>query len=334
MRTPPPAVNFAIAGSGAYLPSRVVSAEELGSLANVPGGCLAAKYGIRQRHYAGPEETSSRMAAAAAQEALDEAGWAPGQFDVLIAACGVMEQPIPTTAVLVQRELGLGHSGIPAFDVNATCLSFLLAFDRVLAGFALGEWRRALVVSADIASAALDYSDPEASVLFGDGAVAFALEADGPHRRLANAFATFGEAADACRLEAGGTRLRPHGDIDTFLAASRFAMDGSAVFRATSRRFPAFLDSFLAKAGVGLAEIDCIIPHQASAAALEHLRRAFPGGGTRMVDVYADTGNIIAASLPYALHTARARGWTQPGTLGLLIGSGAGISLGGAIVRW
>ena len=327
--------RFNIAGTGAYLPRRVVTAAELAAKCRLSECDLVRRFGIVQRHWAeGGDETSSAMGAAAAQAALADAGWEAGSLDVIVGACGVMEQPIPGTSVLIQRRLGLGCSGVPAFDVNATCLSFLMAFDRVLAGFALGEWRRALVVSADIASAALDFSDPEASVLFGDGAVAVALEAGGSHDRLALALRTYGEAADACRLEAGGTRLRPHGDLDGFLARSRFDMDGPAVFRATSRRFPAFLADLLDRAQIEAADIDQVIPHQASAAALEHLKRSLPDGHARTVDVYATVGNQIATSMPFALHVARREGRLRAGGVGLLIGTSAGISLGGAVIRW
>lgn len=326
--------SFAVAGSGVYLPERVVPAAELDVLTNQPPGSTAARFGVHQRRWADAAETSSFMAASAAQAALAQAGWDPATLDVILGACGVMEQPIPGTSVLVQRRLGLGSSGIPAFDINATCLSFLLALDRVLAGFALGEWRRALIVSADIASAALDFRDPEASVLFGDGGAAIALEAGGPHCRLAHRFRSYGDAADACRLEAGGTRLRPEPDVAAFLARAKFQMDGRAVFRATSRRFPQFLDALLTSAGVAADELHCIVPHQASAAALEHLKRAIPDGAGKTVDIYADIGNQIATSLPFALHVARERGLLRAGEHTLLIGSAAGISLGGAVLRW
>jgi len=324
--------SFGIAGSGTYLPRRVVLASDLDVLTAQPPGSTSTRFRVGQRHWADSDETSSFMAAAAADTALAEAGWARDSIDVIVGACGVMEQPIPGTSVLVQRRLGLGSSGIPAFDVNATCLSFLLALDHVLAGFALGRWRRALIVSADVASAALDFSDPEASVLFGDGAAAIALEAGGPHQRLAYRFSTYGDAADACRLEAGGTRVRPEPDFDAFLARARFRMDGNAVFRATSRPFPTFLQALLDDAGVSASDIVTAVPHQASAAALEHLRRAIPA--TQVVDIFAEVGNQIATSLPFALHTARRRGQLRAGETGLLIGSAAGISLGGTVIRW
>jgi 3-oxoacyl-[acyl-carrier-protein] synthase-3 len=331
---PPQSTGFAIAGTGIHMPQRRICAAELDRLTGQAEGSTTSRFGVVQRHWAAADETSSEMGANAARAALDDAGWDATGLDVIIGACGVMEQPIPGTAVLIQRRLGLGGSGIPAFDINATCLSFLPALDRVLAGFALGEWQRALIVSADIASAALDFADPEASVLFSDGAAAVLLEAGGPHRRLASRMASYGEAADVCQLAAGGTRVRLGEDVAAFAAQAKFRMDGRAVFKATSRRFPGFLAGLLDAAGVAADHVDVVIPHQASAAALEHLKRALPDGHARTIDQFASIGNQIATSLPHALHVARITGRLRPGQIGLMIGSAAGISLGGAVFRW
>ncbi len=327
-------ISFGIAGTGVYRPRRRVASQALDALIGLPDGTVAARFAITERGWAEPDETSSMMGATAAQMALDDAGWSSGDVDVIVGACGVMEQPIPGTAPLIQRRLGLGGGGIPAFDVNATCLSFLLALETALTGFALGRWRRAIIVSADIASAALDFGDAEASAIFGDGAAAVALSADGAHQLLCSQLATYGDAADVCQLEAGGTRLRPHDDLPDFLARSRFRMDGPGVFRATSRRFPGFLADVLAKSGCTMDDIDSIVPHQASAAALEHLKRSVAGGHAKTVDIFAQHGNQIAASMPHALHVARQAGRLIPGTRSLLIGTSAGISLGGAVIRW
>lgn len=326
--------SFGIAGSGVYLPRNVVDTSHLSALTGMSAEAIAQRFGVENRHWADETETSSFMGARAAEVALEDAGWDAHSLEVIVGACGVMEQPIPSTSVLIQRRLGIGHSGIACFDVNATCLSFLQALDLVLAGFALGEWRRALIVSADIASAALDFANPDASVIFGDGAAAFALEANGPHLRLAHRFNSYGDAANACRLEAGGTRLRPDVDLAGFLSRTKFAMDGREVFRATSSRFPAFLGNLLGAAGVVAEDLAAIIPHQASAAALEHLKRALPQGHEKTVDIFSRIGNQIATSLPFALHVARSENRLRPGELALLIGSSAGVSLGGAVVRW
>jgi 3-oxoacyl-[acyl-carrier-protein] synthase-3 len=274
------------------------------------------------------------MGAEAARCAIADAGWLPCEVDALIGACGVMEQPIPGTAPLVQRRLGLGDSGVPAFDVNATCLSFLPALDHAVAGMALGRWRRVVIFAADIASAAIDHADVESSAIFGDGAAAIALEAGGTSRILASRLETYGDEADLCRLEAGGTRVRPGEDLDRFLACSFFRMQGVALFKATARRFPAFLERLLAAAGVAPDDLGTIVPHQASAAALAHLARAIGGDQGRIVDVFATLGNRIASSMPHALATASRQGRLLPGSTSLLIGSSAGVSLGGAVIRW
>lgn len=328
-----PSPGFTLAGAGIYEPARIVTSDELDLIhGRAPG--TSAGLGIDERRYASAEETSSFMAAEAARRAAAEAGWELAQVDALIGACGVMEQPIPGTSPLVQRRLGLGESGIPAYDVNATCLSFLPALDHALAGMALKGWKRVLIFAADIASAALDHKDLEASAIFGDGAAAVALEAGGRSRILASRLETYGDHRDLCRLEAGGTRLRPDEDLAGFLARSRFRMEGIKLFKVTARRFPPFMARLFAEAGLGPDDIGTIIPHQASAPALAHLGRALGGDPARIVDTFATLGNRIASSLPHALAVARREGRLTPGSTSLLVGSSAGVSLGGTIVRW
>ena len=326
-------LRFGLAGVGTYEPRTVVTSNALDALNGRPVGTSAA-FGIRERRYAQADETSSFMGAEAARLAIVDAGWSVMDVEAIIGCCGVMEQPIPGTAPLVQRRLGLGGSGIPAFDVNATCLSFLPAFDMALAGMNSGRWKRVVVFGADIASVALDHSDPETSAIFGDGAAAVALEAGGPHAMLASRLATYGDYADLCRLEAGGTRLNPHEDLEDFIARSRFRMEGIALFKATARRFPGFLSRLLAEAGITADELGSIIPHQASAAAITHLAKVVGGNRDRIVDVFATLGNRIAASMPHALATAKREGRLTPGSTSLLVGSSAGVSIGGAVVRW
>ena len=326
---------FRIQGSGAVQPRVRVPSEEIDRRIGQSAGWTESNFAIRSRGVAAAAETSSCLGAEAAKAALTVAGWAPGDLDVIVGACGVMEQPIPGTATLIQRRLGLGASGVPAFDVNATCLSFLVALDLVSMGFAAGRWRRALIVSADIASAALDFEEPESSVIFGDGAAAVAVEAEeSASAILGFRMETYGDGAELCRLEAGGTRLRPHDDLDAFLSRSRFRMDGPGVFMATARRFPRFAQKLMTAAGVTGDDIDLVVPHQASAAALEHLRRAFPTRGDRVVDIFADHGNQIAASMPSALHRAIADGRLKRGDTAFLIGTAAGVSLAGAVIRY
>lgn len=325
-----------IAGLGAAAPRERRSSETLDALFGRPEGWTREQFGIAARGVAATDETSSILGAAAARQAIQAAGWGRGEFDVLIGACGVMEQPIPGTAAQIQHELGLGDSGVLAFDVNQTCLSFLMALDLAAMGFETGRWRRAVVVSSDIASAGLNADDPAAYAIFGDGAAAACLEVgddpDGPGL-LARGFQTFGEGRDLATLRAGGTKVRLEDGLEPFVQASKFQMDAFGIFKAAARRLPALIDRVLDQAGLDRASVDLVVPHQASRPGLEHVRRLMGGDPARVVDIFADHGNQIAASLPTALHHAWRADRLKPGSTVLLLGTAAGISLGAMVLR-
>lgn len=297
-------MRFALAGTGVYVP--------------------AAGDG---RPRATAEETTSAMAAAAAEAAIEAAGWPIGELDALIGGSSVTEQPIPGTAALIGRRLGL--RGAAMFDVGATCLSALVALDLAITGVAAGRWRRVLIAGADLPSRAIDPADAELAAIFGDGGAALAV-GEGSHQLLASRFETYPEHADLCAIEAGGTRLDPRGE--GFLAATRFRMAGPALYRATARLFPGFLERLLGASGA--ADLDLVIPHQASRPALDHLRRVLGVDAVRMIDIFDGHGNQVASSLPHALHVAVISGRLRPGMTVLLIGSAAGVSLGGMVIRW
>jgi 3-oxoacyl-[acyl-carrier-protein] synthase-3 len=331
------ATPLKIVGTGVYHPAGRVSSEQIDGKISKAAGWTEQNFKIGERGVACSEETTSAMGAAAAIQALDAAGVTPGEVDVIIGACGVMEQPIPGTSVLIQHKLGLGSSGIPAFDVNATCLSFLAALDVVAMGLESGRWSRALIVSSDIASAALDFQDPGASVIFGDGAAAAVVErgegGQGP-ALLGSRIETYGSGFELCELRSGGTRLRPHEDMEEFLSGSSFRMDGPGVYRAARKRAPRLLQKLFASAGVSLEEISLVIPHQASAHGLSYLHDVLGIEEERIVNIFHSRGNQIAASMPTALHKAIASGRLKRGDLALMIGTAAGISIGAAVFRY
>lgn len=325
--------TFALRGIGHYLPRTTVLSAALDARLGREPGWVEREFGIRERRVAAPDETSSHMASLAARAALAQAGWAPGDFDVIIGGCGVMEQPIPSTAVLVQRALGLGRSGIPSFDVNQTCLSALLAIDIAAMGFATGRWRRALIFSADIASAGLDDANCKTAAIFGDGAAALCLEAGGSGGLRGRRFETHGDGSHLATLRAGGTRVRVEEGYDALVEASRFRMDAFGIFKAAARALPTVIDGALADAGHDRSSIGLVVCHQASAPGIQHVKRLFPDGERKVVDVFATHGNQIAASIPSALSHAVATGLALPGTDVLLLGTAAGISAGAMVLR-
>ena len=325
-----------LAGLGAYAPREQRSSRALDAVFGQPVGWTEAQFGIVARGVAAPDETTSMMGAEAARRALAMAGWEPGDIDVLIGACGVMEQPIPGASVLIQEALGLGQSGIWALDINQTCLSFVTALDVAAMGFASGRFRRALIVSSDIPSCGLDWNTPASAAIFGDGAAAACIEAgDDPHgpALLARGFETYGAGKDLASVRSGGTRVRIEDGLEAFCEGSRFQMDAFGIFKAVSRTLPALIDRVLGEAGLTRKTVDVIVGHQASRPAIEHARRLMGGDAERVIDIFAVRGNQIAASLPTALVEAHATGRLGPGKTVLLVGTAAGISLAAMVLR-
>ncbi|WP_031235835.1 3-oxoacyl-[acyl-carrier-protein] synthase III C-terminal domain-containing protein [Asticcacaulis sp. AC402] len=343
-------IGLTLAGAGTYAPRLRRPSSELDSVYGQAEGWTQAKFGIAERGVAARDETTSFMAARACRAALDEAGWGD-DFDVIVGGCGVMEQPIPGTSVLVQNALGLHKSGIPCFDVNMTCLSFLSALDLVSLGFKAGRWRRALIFSSDIASAGLDFGEPDMSAIFGDGAAAVCVEAPmdeatmdeapmdeapmdkGGPAILACRFVTLSSGKDLAHLRSGGTRIRIEDGIAALQAGAHFHMDAFGIFKAAGRRLPELIKQTVDSAGLTLDQIDTVIGHQASKPGLEYVRHIIGTRPERVVDIFSHTGNQIAASLPTALCAARAEGRLAPGSHALLVGTSAGVSMGAMVMR-
>ena len=329
-------IPVAIRGCGRYRPRTEQPSAALDPLFGQVEGWTEQQFGIRVRAIADRSETTSWMAARACEEALAEAGWDASGIDLLVGACGVMEQPIPGTSVLVQHQLGLATSGIHCFDVNMTCLSFINAFDLVSLAMKSGRWRRALIFSSDIASAGLDYAQPKASAIFGDGAAAVCIEAHedaaGP-AVLSSVFRTFSSGKDTAHLRSGGTGVRISDGFDALRDGALFRMDPFAIFKSAGRHLPGVLQQVTEAAGLSLDAIDVFICHQASHPALDYLRHLLGDRTERVIDIFADHGNQIAASLPNALYAARHQGLWRPGGHALLLGTSAGISLGAMVLR-
>ncbi|MGV7193777.1 3-oxoacyl-[acyl-carrier-protein] synthase III C-terminal domain-containing protein [Xanthomonas axonopodis] len=330
------ALPLRILGTGRHVPARQVTSQALDERWQLPAGTTLARLGVATRHYVGEGETASSMGAAAAQQALANAGIDAGEVDCLISACSVMEQPIPCQAVLIQRALGLGDSGIPAFDVNATCLSFLVALDTAANALALGRYRRVLIVSSEVASAGLDDTVPATAGLFGDGAAAVVVgrsSADHGSALLSSRLSSYGSGADLCRIRGGGTRA-PQSDDDARAASRLFWMDGRGAYRFAARHLPAFWDQLLREAGTSTAQLRCLVPHQASGGGLDHVVQTLGLRSEQVVRILHDTGNQVAASLPHALHHACVDRQLQRGDVFALLGTGAGLAIGGMVLRY
>ncbi|WP_445493664.1 beta-ketoacyl-ACP synthase 3 [Pseudomonas sp. 8(2025)] len=333
--SPRPARALAILGTGHALPQRVVTSAELDRQLGLETGSVARISGVQQRHVADPADTAASLGASAARQALDAAGLALDQLDLIVCASGTMDQGMPCNAALLQRELGLGQSGIPAMDINASCLGFIAALDTLSWPIQAGHYRRVLLVCADIASCGLDWQQVEVCGIFGDGAAAVVLEAgDGGPKILASRLKTYAEGAALCQIPAGGSRFHPRRIDVPFEPLTSFAMQGKGVFRLAAKHLPELMDDLLQQAALSLAQIDWIIPHQASQQAMQHAAKRLSLGPEKVIDIFAQHGNQVAASLPTALDIAVRDGRIQRGQTLMLIGTGAGLSLGGMILEY
>lgn len=333
----PRPIPLRILGTGEYVPSRRICSTEFDRRWGKPDGWTRRHVGIDHRFYANPDEPASLMAANAARIALDKAGLRADQLDAVVSVAGVMEQAIPCTAVLVQRRLGLAGTGIAAFDVNATCLGFLVALDLIAAAIAIGRYRRVLLVAGEVATAGLNWNDTDSAALFGDGGAAVVLEAGDAADEsclLATHIETHTEGSEFCQVRAGGTRVRVEQGLENFVAAAQFEMAGRSTYRLAAQKLPVFIDTLFSRAGVTIDDLRCLVPHQASAKALGHLERVLALPNDALINILADHGNQMAASIPLALHHAIESGRVQRGDLVALVGSGAGLSFAGAVLRY
>ena len=333
-------VNLKIKGMGHYLPERIVTSSELDQKFGHKPGTFEKTSGVVSRRYAADDETNSKMGAKAAIEAIERAGIDLEDIDLILGACGTQEQAIPCTAAMVQRELGIENSGIPCFDINSTCLSFVTALNVAGKFVASGQHKNVLIVSADIASVGLNYRHLESASLFGDGAAAAIVgpTAEGEKSGLLSYhMETYSSGWDTCSIAGGGSRMHPskmdwqlEKDDERFL----FKMDGPKVFRLAAKYIGDFVGQLMQTTGYTLSDIDLVIPHQASESGMELIRRRLDVPVEKFMKINQEHGNMIAASIPLALYYATTQNRLTRGQTVALIGTSAGFSMGGVVLRY
>lgn len=323
-----------ITGFGRYLPKRIVPSSELEAMCGVPAGWVERRNGVRERRWV-TDETSSFMSGQAAIEALDEAKLKPNQLDLIINASGTGEQAIPDTGALIQRHLGLGNSGIPAMSVHTTCLSFVAAMDVASNFINSGRYKNILIASADVASCGINPKEPESASLVGDAAAAVVVtKADINDKSMIHHahFKTYGDGAYLTTIMGGGSRLHPRFDGHK-PEDDLFHMDGPAVLRMVRGIAHDFLDELYPGLSKSLLDIDVVVPHQASKVGLMMLER-FGWPENKIMRTIETLGNCVAASIPATLYQAVRDGSIQRGQKVLLVGTGAGLSIGGLVLTY
>jgi len=310
--------NCRISGWGTYLPETSVT--------------FASRSGTVTRYRIPDDVSQLDMLAAAADGAIRSAGISPDDVDCVIAACAAGVQPIPCTAALVMERVAPGARAA-ALDVNSTCTSFITAVDIASRYLADGEYERVLIVSGDVGSRFLDPEQRESYELFSDAAAAVVLtRGDAGQGVLASLQQTWPEHAHDTELRGGLSRFPAHDYADGDPADYRFDMHGRRALMGMLRVLPGFFDRFFAKAGLGLEDLDLVVPHQASGALGIAMRRiGIPSDA--YVDAVAEYGNMVSSSVPYTLARCLEDGRLAPGDTVLLCGTAAGLTANALALR-
>lgn len=314
-----------IIGTGSYLPERVLTNDELALQVETSDDWITTRTGIKQRHIAAEGELTSDLALHASRAALQAAGVAASELDLIIVATTSADMVFPSTACILQDKLGI--YGCPAFDVQAVCAGFVYALATADQFVRSGMARTALVVGAEVFSRLLDWNDRGTCVLFGDGAGAVVLRqdaspgilgadlhADGRSRHLLNVPA---------RIERGAILGNPY-----------LYMDGQAVFKFATTALADAAEAVLKKHGLSKSDIDWLVPHQANLRIIEMTARKLGLPMERVIVTLAQHGNTSAASIPLALDVAVRDGRVQPGDTLMLEGIGGGFAWGSILLRW
>ena len=316
-------------GCGAYLPSRVLSNEELAKTVDTSDDWIRQRTGIRQRHIAAEGELTSDMGLAAANEALDMAGLRGQDLDLIICATSTPDETFPATATRIQALLGCEHGA--AFDIQAVCSGFVFALSVADNFIRTGQAKTVLVIGAEAFSRILDWEDRGTCVLFGDGAGALVLQAEegagtsDDRGLLSTHIYSDGRHHDALYVDGGPSSTGTVGHL---------RMEGKEVFRHAVVRMAEAIDAALEKNGLAAEDIDWLIPHQANYRIIDSVGRRLNLPQERVVITVDRHANTSAASIPLALTHAVSEGRINQGELILFEAMGGGFTWGSALLRW
>ena len=320
-----------ITGWGGVVPEGVLTNEDLSHLVDTSDEWIRSRTGIAHRRHASVDDRTEDLAAAAGRLALARAGRSPLDIDLVICTSNTFTSLVPNTSCAVQRALGADRAA--AFDVQSACTGFIHALAVASALLREGPYRSALVVAAEIMTRVVDWRDRDSCVLFGDGAGAVVLERSAmPGGIKTCTLGSDGRLGDLIQLPIGvaaeGFPGHPRANVPVV------CLQGREVFRFASRVVVDFAEALAASAGLPVAAIDLIVPHQANGRILSAAAKQLGLPPDRLYDCISEFGNTSSASVPLALDHALRAGRIQPGDLVALSGFGGGLSWGGVLVEW
>jgi 3-oxoacyl-[acyl-carrier-protein] synthase-3 len=317
-----------VLSAGSYLPSRIVTNDELAKKIDTSDEWIQQRTGIRQRHIAAEGELTSDLAMAASEQALKNAGLKGSDIDCIILGTCTPDHTFPATATRVQQRLGAPGF---AMDVQAVCSGFVFALATADNFIRLGQVKRALVIGAETFSRILDWNDRNTCVLFGDGAGAVVLEAgEGKGDKTDQGILSTHLFSDGNHYE----RLYVDGGPSSTQTTGHVKMDGREVFRHAVVNLAAAIDAAIAANHLTPNEIDWLVPHQANRRIIDSMGHRLKLTEDRAVITVDRHANTSAASIPLALAEAVNDGRIKRGQLVLMEAMGGGFTWGSALVRW
>jgi len=313
-----------IAGTGSYLPERVVTNHDLEKMVDTTDEWIRSRTGIERRHIAADGETTVDLAERAARRALEAAGIAPAEVDFIAFGTTTPDLIFPNCGTLLQHRLGC--RGVPAFSVETACAGFMYALSIADKYVRCGDARCALVIGAETLSRITDWSDRATAVLFADGAGAVLLEPAATPGVLSTHLHSDGEYRDLLYCGSGVSK--------GFEPKLAIRMTGSEVFKIAVTKLGQVVDETLAANGLDRTSLDWLVPHQANIRIIQATARKLELPMERVIVTVQEHGNTSAASVPLALDVAVRDGRIRCGELLLLEAFGGGFTWGSALVRY
>jgi 3-oxoacyl-[acyl-carrier-protein] synthase-3 len=324
--------NAGIVGIGVCLPDKILTNDEIAKMVDTNDEWIQERTGIRERRIADASQAASDLGASAARQALANAGVLADEVDLIIVATATADMQFPSTACIIQEQLGLKNT--PAFDVTAGCTGFIYAL-TIGSQFVANEfYRTVLVIGTEVLSKVTNWTDRETCILLGDGAGAVVLQAAGAGCGiLSMKIGADGAGGKHLLLPAGGSRLPVTPElIDTH--QNKLHMDGQEVFKFAMKMLPEVTEQALALAGLRKEDVTLIIPHQANLRIIEAAARRLDLPLEKFMVNLERYGNTSSASIPIAMCEALESGRIHSGDVVVLTGFGAGLTWGSIVMRW
>ena len=314
-----------IAGTGSYLPAKILSNKELETMVDTTDEWIFTRTGIRERHIAAEDEFTSDLALQASLKAIESAGIHLSNIDLIIVATTTPDKILPSVATMLQRKLGI--VGCPAFDIQAVCSGFVYALATADNFIKVGAAKCALVLGAETFSRITDYTDRSNCILWGDGAGAVILQAS--------------QADINAKEGVISTHLHADGNYEKMLHVPRKAegrdtvlMEGNAVFKMAVNTLDQIVDETLAANGMQKSDIDWLVPHQANIRIISATAKKLDMSMDKVVVTVDRHGNTSAASIPLALDVAVRDGRIKRGDVILMEAFGGGLTWGSALIKY